>query len=139
MVRRNVIFHFGPDLTDKPIITSIIRKYDVTINILQASITPEESGTMFVWLEGEPEVLKKALDYIEMTGIRLVFPAKNLIWDEEACTHCGACIGQCLPKALVISAETGKVSLRHDLCLACELCIPACPFGALKSVAEHFS
>jgi Fe-S-cluster-containing hydrogenase component 2 len=29
------------------------------------------------------------------------------------------------------------MSLDHDKCLACELCIPACPFGALESVGEH--
>ncbi len=137
MTRKSVILHFGPDLTDKPIISGMLRKFDISVNILQASITPDEAGTMFVWLEGDPAEIRNTLGYLEEVGVRLVFPKKNLIWDEKMCTHCGACVGQCLPKALSISNDSGCVSLDHERCLACELCIPACPFGALQSVAEH--
>jgi len=68
--------------------------------------------------------------------VRLILPAKHLAWDEEKCTHCGVCTGQCLPNALEADQKTGLLSFNHDRCLACELCIPACPFGALESVSE---
>ena len=95
MVKKSVLLHFGASLVDKPIITGLIRDYDV------------------------------------------VFPTKNLIWQEAKCTHCGSCVGQCFPDALHINNETGLVLFKHELCVACGLCIPACPFGALESVDQH--
>jgi ferredoxin len=137
MMKKSVILHFGTDLVDKPIMSGMIRDHDVMVNILQASITPEEAGTMFVQVEGKADNVKRALGYLDGMGVRLIFPARNLIFDEERCTHCGACISQCLPKALHVDSGSCKMALDHDKCLACELCIPACPFGALESVGEH--
>lgn len=136
MIKKNAILHFERELVDKPIISVMARNHEVTVNILQASITPEEAGTMFIQLEGEIDNVKGALQYLDETGVRLILPAKNLAWDEEKCTHCGACVGQCLPNALATDPVSGRLSLDHDRCLACELCIPACPFGALQSVSD---
>jgi ferredoxin len=109
----------------------------VAVNILQASITPEEDGTMFIQVEGENAKVDGAFDYLKSAGVRIVFPAKNLIWDDAKCTHCGACVAQCLPKALFVDERTREVGYDPEKCIACELCIPACPFGALQSVTEH--
>lgn len=137
MTKKSAILHFGMDIVDKPILTALIRDNDVSVNILQASITPEEDGTMFIQVEGDDKNVKSAFDYLEGLGVRLVFPAKNIIWDDEQCTHCGACVGQCLPKALAIDTKSGELLFDTDKCIACELCIPACPYGALESVTEH--
>jgi len=139
MTKKSAILHFGADLVEKPVLTGLIRNHDVSVNILQASVTPDEDGTMFVQVEGEPSDVKRAFAYLGEMGVRLVFPAKNLVWDEEKCTSCGACVAQCLPKALSVDAGTSKVSFMDSRCIACELCIPACPFGAIKSVTEHLS
>ena len=113
MTKKSAILHFGRDTVDKPILTGLIRGHDVDVNILQASITPEEDGTMFVQIEGTGENVQGAFDYLEGLGVRMIFPAKNIIWDDEKCTHCGACVGQCLPKALAVDgnlafAKTGR-------------------------------
>jgi ferredoxin len=92
---------------------------------------------MFVHIEGVEDKVSKALDYLNQIGVRLVFPKKNLIWQEAKCTHCGSCVGQCFPDALHINNETGLLLFKHELCVACGLCIPACPFGALESVDQH--
>ena len=137
MTKKSAILHFGRDLVDKPMLSGLIRQHDVDVNILQASITPEEDGTMFVQVEGTGENVTKAFEYLESMGVRLVFPAKNMIWDDTKCTHCGACVGQCLPKALALDSGTGGITFDSEKCIACELCIPACPYGALESVTEH--
>ena len=137
MTKKSAILHFGADLVEKPVLSGLIRNHDVSVNILQASITPDEDGTMFIQVEGEPADVKKAFAYLGEMGVRMVFPAKNLVWDEEKCTSCGACVAQCLPKALSVDGATRKVALTDSRCIACELCIPACPFGALASVTDH--
>jgi L-aspartate semialdehyde sulfurtransferase ferredoxin len=136
-MKKSTILHFGADLVDKPIMSGMIRDHDVSVNILQASITPDNAGTMFVQVEGAAENVRRAFDYLDNMGVRLVFPAKNLIWDHLKCTHCGVCVGQCLPRALSVESATGMIAFDHDRCLACELCVPACPYGALESVGEH--
>lgn len=137
MTKKSAILHFTANLVEKPILSGLIRNHDVSVNILQASITPDEDGTMFIQVEGDAATVKKAFAYLGEMGVRLVFPAKNLVWDEKKCTSCGACVAQCLPKALAVEEETRKVALTDSRCIACELCIPACPFGALESVTDH--
>lgn len=139
MTKRNVILHFNASLVNKPLICELIRNYDMTVNILQARITPEEDGNMLMQVEGSAREINRALRYLEELGVRILLSTKNMIWDDEQCTHCGACVGQCLAKALAIDAQTGRVSLDHSSCLGCRLCIPACPFGALSSVEEHLN
>lgn len=137
MTKKSAILHFGRETVDKPILTGLIREHNVSVNILQASISPEEDGTMFIQVEGEGADVESAFGYLEKLGVRLVFPAKNIIWDDDVCTNCGACVGHCLPKALAIDVDKGEVIFDAEKCIACELCIPACPYGALESVTEH--
>ncbi len=138
MTKKSAILHFGSDLVDKPIISGLIRNYDVSVNILQASITPEEDGTMFVQIEGEHAIVQKAFDYLRDHRVDMIFPAKNLIWDDKKCVDCGACVAHCLPRALTVDGS-GKLQFNSERCIACELCIPACPYHALGSVSEHLS
>lgn len=138
-MKKSAILGFRADLVEKPVLSGMIRRHDVNVNILQASITPEEDGAMFIQVEGEPAAVEKALDYLRAAGVRITFPAKNLKRYEEKCTHCGACVAQCHPKALFVRGGTQEVAFDHDKCIACELCIPACPFGALQSVTERLS
>ncbi len=139
MPQRSAIFHFKPDTVDKPIVTQLVRNHNLTVNILQAKISPEEEGTMFVVLQGEGADLKSGLEYLDGLGVTVILPNKNVVLFEERCTHCGACVGQCLPKALSVDPDTRRVQFDSALCIACELCIPACPFGAIESVTEHLA
>ena len=61
MPQKSAIFHFKPETVDKPIVTDLVRKYELTVNILQAKITPEEDGTMFVTLSGETNKINSAM------------------------------------------------------------------------------
>ena len=69
--------------------------------------------------------------------MRVILPARNLVWDEEACVHCGACIGQCTSSAFSIEDDRRTVSFDAERCIACELCIPACSYGAVESIGAH--
>ena len=139
MAQKSAIFHFKPDTVNKPIVTELVRDYSLTVNILQAKINPEEEGTMFVVLQGDSSNLKSGIKFLEGLGVTVILPNKNVILLEERCTHCGACVGQCLPKALSVDPDTSKVVFDSNRCIACELCISACPFGAIESVTEHLA
>lgn len=139
MPKKSAILHFKADTVDKPIVSRLVRDHNLTVNILQAKISPEEEGTIFATLEGSSSDLKSGIDFLEKLGVTVVLPNKNVVLFEERCTHCGACVGQCLPKALSVDPDTREVVFDSQLCIACELCIPACPFGAIESVSEHLA
>lgn len=139
MSQKSAIFHFKPDTVDKPIVTQLVRDHNLTVNILQAKISPEEEGTMFVTLQGDDRDLKAGMEYLEKLGVTVILPNKNVVLFEERCTHCGVCVGHCLPKALSVDMQTREVLFDSELCIACELCISVCPYGAIESVTEHLA
>lgn len=52
---------------EQPIISNVIRHFDITVNILQGKITPTQNGsygTLFIHLDGEAEEVSRAIDYI---------------------------------------------------------------------------
>jgi len=139
MPQRNIVLNFDTTLVDKPIVSHVVKAYDVDLNILQARITPAEDGTMFLIMSGTDEQLDSAIAYLESVGVRTIVTSKSLILNEDRCVHCGACVGQCLPKALSVDPETRRVAYDGSACIACELCVPACPFGAIESVGAHLN
>ena len=58
---------------------------------------------------------------------------------EERCVNCGACVGQCLPKAITVDEKTREVRYDTHKCVTCELCIPACPFDAIESIRTYLN
>ena len=137
MIQKSVILNFPRTQVDKPVMSHVIRSYDVEVNILQAHITPEEAGRMFTIFKGERAEIDGALEYLAGCDVQTILPVKNLVWDETCCVHCSACVGQCLSAALTLDHSTMKVRFDADRCIACELCIPSCPFGALESISDH--
>ncbi len=51
------------------------------------------------------------------------------IWNEEKCTHCGACAEACTYNA--IAAVNKKILIFNELCHACGVCSHVCPVNAL--------
>jgi ferredoxin len=137
MIHKSVILSFPRSQLDRPVISTVIRSFDVEVNILQAHITPEEAGRMFTIFKGERTMVGRALDYLRSNDVQTILPVKNLVWDEERCVHCGACVGQCLSSAFATDTTSMRVVFDAGRCIACELCIPACPFGAIESIGDY--
>ena len=137
MSQQSAILNFPKSLIDRPVFTHVIRSYDVDVNILRASITPEEDGRAFVIFSGDDQRIDRALDYLKKSGVGIILPSQKIIRDEEMCTDCTACIGQCISKALTVDPKTYRIAYHSDRCIACKLCIPACAFGALESIDDH--
>lgn len=136
-MQKSLILHFQRPLVERPIISHLVKAFDIEVNILQAYVTPDEGGHMFAILEGPEAAVARALTYLEDLGVKTVLPTRNLVMDDSLCTHCGACVGACRPGALSMDPATSRVVFENARCIACGLCIPACPFGAIESVEDH--
>ncbi|MFP7297369.1 methionine ABC transporter ATP-binding protein [Neobacillus niacini] len=63
---------FVGESTEQPLITNIIRDFDVVINILQGKISHTQSGsygTLFIHIDGEASEIQKAIDYIHLQQV----------------------------------------------------------------------
>ncbi|MDQ0198885.1 methionine ABC transporter ATP-binding protein [Neobacillus ginsengisoli] len=68
---------FIGETTQQPLITNVIRHYNVTVNILQGKISQTRSGsygTLFIHLDGDDVEVNKAIDYIrsQQVGVEVV-------------------------------------------------------------------
>jgi ABC-type methionine transport system ATPase subunit len=59
---------YPPTLLHVPIINQLIRKFDVTVNILRAQIDAN-AGWIDLQLEGDGAILKQAIAWLESTGL----------------------------------------------------------------------
>ncbi len=132
MIRKRIVLHFPPRLVDKPILCDLVKRYDLDFSILKASITPKEEGLLVLELTGEQEPLDEGIQYLAEIGVRTQPLSQDIVWDEERCTHCGACVGVCPSGALALDRRTMMVRFDNAKCIACEFCINACPPRAME-------
>jgi ferredoxin len=131
-VSRRIVLHFPRRLVDRPIVYRLIRDYDLEFNILKASVTPDEEGLMVLELKGKQDDYDKGIKYLTKAGVRIQSLSRNVIRNEEKCTHCGACITVCPTGAFELDPLTRRVKFHDKKCLACGLCIKACPPRAME-------
>jgi ferredoxin len=115
-----------------PLVSTLIKKFNVEINILNADISPTKTGKLVADVTGSDEDVESALNYIESQGIKYKVFNKKLIWSEESCVHCGACTAVCPSNALVMNQETWCLEFNKEKCLVCGLCIRACPLDVMS-------
>lgn len=132
-ISRRVVLHFPPQIVEKPIICYLSKDYNLIFNILKANITPEERGIMIMELTGEEGDYERGIEYLEKLGVEVQPLSQDIIWVEERCTHCGACVGFCPSGALYyVDRETMRVGFDPSKCIACEICLVACPPRAME-------
>jgi len=129
-MEKKFVMHFPPILIDKPIISTIVRKYDLEFNILKAFVSPEEEGTLVIELKGKEENLNKAIEEVKNKGVSIQPIESDIKMVKEKCTDCSVCIGLCPTGALYMS-ENYEVKFEPEKCIACGLCIKGCPTKAI--------
>lgn len=132
-ISHRLVLHFPPEITDKPIIYSLVRDFNLVFNILKASITPSEEGLMVIELKGEETNYQQGIEYLSGLGVKIQPLSQEIKRNDTRCTHCGACIIFCPPKALHIAdRSTFIVSFEEEKCNVCGVCIRACPVRAME-------
>lgn len=132
MQKRKIIFSYPPHLVDQPVISRMVKDFDLTVNILRARITPKEQGRLVLEITGKRQALEAGINYVKEMGVEIQPLAQDVKWHEDRCTHCTACISICPTKALDLDRKQMAVSFKRDKCIACELCIPVCPYQAIE-------
>ncbi len=132
VVSKNILLHYPKEHTEKPIISNLIKRYDLTVNISRARIGQDEEGTMVIEISGKKDDLDAGLNYLRDIGLSYKPISMIVQRVDDKCTHCSACTVVCPSGALVIENRASmEVIFKQDKCIGCGLCIPACPYSAM--------
>jgi ferredoxin len=132
MQKKRVVLSYPPHLVDQPIISRLVRDFDLMVNIMRARISPREEGRLVLEMEGKRPALEAGIRYLSEMGVDIQPLAQDVKWREDRCTHCSACISICPTKALDLDRAKMEVSFKRERCIACEHCIPVCPYHAIE-------
>lgn len=127
-MKRRYILEYSSSMVDEPIIYTLIKEYDVKVNILRAEVSPGHEGSMLVELEGDSTNISAGIDYLAGRDIRLMTIAQSLSFDEDRCVDCGSCTGVCFSGCLSMDPVKWELVVDREKCIACGLCVKACPF-----------
>ena len=131
-VSKKIVLHFPRRLVDRPIVSRLIKDYNLEFNILKAFFTPEEEGLLVLELSGEQKDYDKGIEYLTKSGVRIQSLSQDVTRNEVRCTHCGACITICPTGAFEVDPVTRQVKFYDEKCVACGICISACPPRAME-------
>lgn len=132
MQKKRVVLNYPPNVVEQPVISKLVKDFDLTVNILRAHVTPKEEGRLVLEITGKRKSMEAGLNYIKELGVDVQPLAQDVKWYEDRCTHCTACISICPPKALDVNRTTMEVSFKREKCIACGLCIQVCPYQAME-------
>jgi len=132
MAAKKVLLRFSSSLISKPIVYRLIKDFDLTFNILKATIRPDEEGEMVLEISGNGENYKKGIAFLKESGVEVLDTEKKITKDEERCYQCSACTGVCPSGAISIDRKTIWVSFDPEKCIVCELCVGTCPSRAMQ-------
>jgi len=131
MYARMLVLRFPKEIVDKPIVTNLVRNYNLSFNILKAQIFPRKEGLMVMELRGNRKDYERGLQYLKDIGVIVESIAQGIRRDEEKCYQCGACTAVCPTGALHIKRPEMEVLFDSERCSACELCVKTCPARAM--------
>ena len=131
-ISRKIVLHFPKRIVDRPIVSRLVKDYDLDFNILKAQFTPDEEGLMVLELTGEQKNYDEGIGYLTKTGVRIQSLSQNVLRNEVRCTHCGACVTVCPSGVFELDPLTRQVSFIGEKCIACGLCLKACPPRAME-------
>ena len=70
MEKQTIRLIYPPNLLDVPIINQLIRRYELTVNILRAQVGPNE-GWVDVQLTGAAAAIEDAVTWLSAQGIQV--------------------------------------------------------------------
>jgi ferredoxin len=131
MYSKILSLRFPKKVVNDPVVVNLVKHFDLSFNILKATIYPRKEGLMVLELSGHRKNFQRGVRYLKDLGIRVESIGHDIRRDEEACFQCGACTAVCPTGALYIERPEMTVVFDSEKCSACELCVSACPARAM--------
>lgn len=132
MYSKMLSLRFPATVVNEPISCNLVKKFDLTFNILKATIYPRKEGLVVMELSGHRKNFQKGIRYLKSLGIKVESVGEDVKRDEDKCFQCGACTAVCPTGALSIKRPEMNVLFDKGRCSACELCVVACPAQAME-------
>jgi ferredoxin len=133
MYSKMVSLRFPKSNVNEPIIANLVKKFDLTFNILKATIYPRKEALVVMELTGHRKNYQEGVRYLKDLGIKVENVGQDIRRDEGKCYQCGACTAVCPTGALFIQRPEMAVIFEKDKCSACELCVVTCPAMAMET------
>ena len=132
MYSKILILRFPQTEVQKPIVCYLVKDFDLTFNILNATILPRKEGIVVLELSGTRKSFKEGVKYLQDQGVHVQSASQEIKRNKKICTHCGACTAVCPTGALAVIPPEMYVEFDQKKCSVCELCVPACPPRAME-------
>ena len=132
MYSKMLSLRFPAKIVNEPIAVNLVKQFDLSFNILKATIYPRKEGLMVMELSGHRKNFQKGVRYLKSLGVKVESIGQDIRRDEEQCFQCGACTAVCPTGALHIQRPEMAVLFDREKCSACELCVAACPARAME-------
>ncbi len=120
---------FGLDTLDKPILSNVILKTNIPINILEAKVT-STTGEMLVDITANSEATWKVVTLLKEYNVHVEEITYAIEIDRDKCIACGACVSPC-PTRAVTQRSDWQIELDDKKCVRCKICVDACPVRAI--------
>ena len=132
MYSKMLVLRFPKEIVNEPIIANLVRDYDLTFNILKATVYPRREGMVVMELQGKNRKdYERGIRYLERRGVTVDSVAQDIQRDMDKCFECGACTAVCPTGALYIERPSMQVLFDPEKCSGCEHCVTTCPVRAM--------
>ncbi|MBN2125652.1 MAG: 4Fe-4S binding protein [Deltaproteobacteria bacterium] len=132
MYSKMLSLRFPPEVVNEPVVCNLAKRFDLSFNILKATIYPRKEALVVMELSGHRKNFQRGIRYLKGLGMKVESIGQDIKRDEEKCYQCGACTAVCPTGALHIRRPQMEVLFDPDRCSACELCVVACPARAME-------
>ncbi len=132
MYSRMLVLQFEKTEVEKPIVCFLASDFNLTFNILKATILPRKKGVMVMELSGTRRDFKRGVQYLKEHGVQVQPVGQEINRNRTKCTHCGACTAVCPTGALFVKRPEMTVGFNKKKCSICGLCVSACPPRAME-------
>lgn len=132
MYSKVLLLRFPREIVDKAIVVNLVKRFDLSFNILKATVYPRKEGLLVMELSGGRKNYNSGVRYLKDLGVKVESISQDIKRNEKKCFHCGVCTAVCLTGSLYIERPEMNVAFDRDKCSACELCVSACPTKAME-------
>jgi len=132
MYSRMLLLRFPKKSVHEPVVCNLARNFDLSFNILNATIFPRKEGLMVLKLYGTRKNFQEGISYLEEQGVKVQSSGEEIERNDDRCTHCGTCTAVCPTGALSVKRPSMEVVFDIEKCSVCKLCLPVCPPRAME-------